>query len=105
MGMQGAFDFEFIGNFFHQFFTLRQITIFPQIRKPPHLIPIDGQVTAQNDGDEFFGTIARRLIFSRINRNQHALSPFFLAARCSAKKLCSKARHSSSRRPDVISQR
>ena len=34
-----------------------------------------------------------------------ALSPFFRAARCSAKNVCSKARHSSNRRPAVISHR
>jgi hypothetical protein len=32
--MQGTFDFEFIGNFFNQFFTLWKVAIFRQIRKP-----------------------------------------------------------------------
>jgi hypothetical protein len=32
--MQGAFDFEFIGNFFHQFLTLWKIMIFGRIGKP-----------------------------------------------------------------------
>lgn len=32
IGMQGIFDFKFIGNFFHQLLTLWKITIFRQIR-------------------------------------------------------------------------
>ena len=31
--MQGTFDFEFIGDFFHEFLTLWKVTIFRQIRK------------------------------------------------------------------------
>jgi hypothetical protein len=36
-GMQGTFDFEFIGDFFHQLNALWKITVFRQIRKPPAL--------------------------------------------------------------------
>jgi hypothetical protein len=39
IGMQGIFSFEFIGNFLHQFHALWKVTIFRQIRKPPHFSP------------------------------------------------------------------
>ena len=38
--MQGIFDFEFIGNLSHKCFALGEITVFRQIRKPPHFSPI-----------------------------------------------------------------
>jgi hypothetical protein len=32
--MQGTFNFEFIGDFFHELHALWKITVFRQIRKP-----------------------------------------------------------------------
>lgn len=51
IGMQGTFDFEFIGDFFHQFFTLWKVTIFRQIRKPPDFVPIHGHASRKNNRD------------------------------------------------------
>ena len=34
IGMQGTFEFEFIGDFFHQFHARWKIKVFRQIRKP-----------------------------------------------------------------------
>jgi hypothetical protein len=70
--MQGTFDFKFIGNFFHQFLTLWQVTIIRQIRKSPDFIPVNGDGATQNNGDEFFCAITRRLIFSGLRGNEHA---------------------------------
>jgi len=39
IGMQGTFDFEFIGDFFHERFAFIDVTIFRQVRKPPDFIP------------------------------------------------------------------
>jgi len=39
IGMQGILDFEFIGNFLHQFLELRKITVFRQIRNSLHFPP------------------------------------------------------------------
>jgi hypothetical protein len=36
--MQGAFDFEFIGNFFHEFLTLCKITVFRRLGKPSDFV-------------------------------------------------------------------
>ena len=33
IGMQGTFDFEFIGDFFHELHAVWKITVFRQIRK------------------------------------------------------------------------
>ena len=46
--MQGTFDFEFIGDFFHQFHALWKITIFRQIGNPSDFIPIHSQVSAHS---------------------------------------------------------
>jgi hypothetical protein len=40
IGMQGTFDFEFTGDFFHELHALWKVTIFRQIRKPPDLTRI-----------------------------------------------------------------
>src|ERR1022692_2953197 len=66
IGMQGTFDFEFIGYFFHELHALRKITVFRQIRKPPDFVPVHFDFLAQGDGGKNFGAIARGFIFSRI---------------------------------------
>jgi hypothetical protein len=47
IGMQGTFDFEFIGDFFYEFLTLQKITVFRLIRKPPDFVPIYFNLTTQ----------------------------------------------------------
>ena len=64
--MQGTFDFEFIGDFFHQFYALRKITVFRQIRKPADLAPIHLNFLAQGDGGKNFGAILSYFILSRV---------------------------------------
>ena len=55
--MQGIFDFEFIGNFFYKLLTLRKITIFRQIRKPPDFVPAHFDLIAQSHRDQNFGAV------------------------------------------------
>jgi hypothetical protein len=43
--MQGGFEVEFIGDFFHQFHALWKVAIFRQIRKLPDLKPKPWQPT------------------------------------------------------------
>ena len=66
IGMQGTFDFEFIGNFVHEFDALWKITIFWQICKPPHFGPVHFNFTTQGYGDENFRAVPRRLARSEI---------------------------------------
>ena len=40
IGMQGTFDFEFIGDFVHQLDALGKITVFGPVRKPPDFVPV-----------------------------------------------------------------
>jgi len=61
--MQGAFDFKFVGDFFDEFFTLPQITIFRPIGKPPHFIPVHDNSTAQDDGNETLRAFPRGSLF------------------------------------------
>ena len=68
--MQGTFDFEFIGDFFHQFYALRKVTIFPQIGKSPDFVPVHFDFLAQGNSGKDFDAIARRFIISWINENQ-----------------------------------
>jgi hypothetical protein len=52
IGMQGTFDFEFIGCFFHELHALWKITVFRQIRQPPDFVPVH------------FDFLARAVLFS-----------------------------------------
>ena len=40
IGMQGTFDFEFIGDFFYQLHALGKITVFRQVGKLSDLVPL-----------------------------------------------------------------
>lgn len=46
-GMQGTFDFEFIGNFFHKRLALRQNTIFRPLCKTLDLVPVEFDFTSE----------------------------------------------------------
>ena len=39
IGIEGIFDFKFIGHFAHQFHALWKVTIFRQTHKPAHFSP------------------------------------------------------------------
>jgi hypothetical protein len=50
IGMQGTFNFEFIGDFFHQFHALCNITIFRQVCKRP-----SASIFSEPDGNVLLG--------------------------------------------------
>ena len=49
--MQGAFEFEFIGDFLHQFYALWKVAVFRQVRKPPDFIPVHFELTTQGHAE------------------------------------------------------
>src|ERR1043166_6648687 len=71
IGIEGILELEFIGYFVNQRYAFRKISIFRQTSDASYFVPVDVHRATQSYHNQLSGTIARRLVWLWINRNQN----------------------------------